>query len=213
MFLRLLLSSFLMIVLSGCESTYYNTMEKVGFHKRDILVDRIEAVQKAQEDGKEQFSSALEQFQTIVNVDGGKLESTYKQLNSEYEDSVKASEEITTRINKVESVAEALFKEWESELSQYSNPRLKADSQSQLNNTRRQYQQLLSAMRNAEKSIKPVLTIFSDNVLYLKHNLNARAISSMKGELNNINREVDRLLNNMQQSISASDQFIKQLKN
>ncbi len=27
---------------SGCQSTYYGFMEKMGSHKRDILVDRVE---------------------------------------------------------------------------------------------------------------------------------------------------------------------------
>ena len=32
------------LLLQGCETLYFNTMEKVGVHKRDILIDRIEAV-------------------------------------------------------------------------------------------------------------------------------------------------------------------------
>jgi hypothetical protein len=30
------------VLLVGCESTYYSAMESIGSHKRDILVDRIE---------------------------------------------------------------------------------------------------------------------------------------------------------------------------
>jgi hypothetical protein len=57
----------LLTVLAGCESAYYDTMEQFGVHKRDILVDRIEDAQEAQEEGQEQFKDALEQFQAVVN--------------------------------------------------------------------------------------------------------------------------------------------------
>jgi len=200
------------LLLSGCESTYYNAMEKVGIHKRDILIDRIEDTQEAQQEGQEQFKSALEQFKSVVNFDGGELEKVYNRLNDEYEASEKAAESIRNHIDDVESVAEALFEEWQDELEQYSSASLRRDSQKQLNATKRQYQRLLSSMQRAEKSINPVLTTMKDNVLYLKHNLNARAISSIKGELATINRDVSALLSNMQKAIDESDVFIRQLR-
>lgn len=202
----------LCLALAGCESTYYNAMEKVGFHKRDILIDRIEEVQEAQQDGQEQFKSALKQFKAVIDFDGGKLESLYNQLDDEYQDSVEAADTISNRIDGVESVAEALFDEWKEELTQYSNSKLRRDSERQLQNTQRQYKRLIGAMRRAEKSIEPVLNTFKDNVLYLKHNLNARAINSLKGELNSVNNDVSSLLASMQKSIDESDAFITQLR-
>ncbi|HYD85474.1 MAG TPA: DUF2959 family protein, partial [Opitutus sp.] len=49
------------LLATGCSSTYYNAMEKIGFAKREILVDRVEDTRDAQNDAKEQFASALEQ--------------------------------------------------------------------------------------------------------------------------------------------------------
>ena len=37
--------------------------------------------------------------------------------------------------------------------------------------TKRQYSQLISAMKRAERKMNPVLTAFNDQVLFLKHNL------------------------------------------
>ena len=112
---RLLIISTCLLLLSSCESTYYDTMEKLGVHKRDILIDRIEEAQDAQQEGQQQFKDALEQFRSVVNFDGGALEEVYNRLNSEYEDSVAAAETINERIDAVESVADALFHEWNTE--------------------------------------------------------------------------------------------------
>jgi hypothetical protein len=210
--LILLFAAITMISISGCESTYYNAMEKVGVHKRDILVDRVGEAKEAQEDAQEQFKDALSEFRSVVSFDGGNLETHYNRLNSEFEDSEAAAEEVTERINKVESVAEALFDEWQDELQLYSNARLRADSANKLQATKRQYSALIKSMRSAEKTIEPVLNALRDNVLYLKHNLNASAIGALKGELAGIDRDVQQLIGAMEKAIKESDAFIKQLK-
>ncbi|MCB1647211.1 MAG: DUF2959 domain-containing protein [Pseudomonadales bacterium] len=210
--LRLLILLALTTLLSSCDTVYLDAMERVGIPKREILIDRIEDAQEAQEDGQEQFKTALEQFRSVVNFDGGNLEKVYNELNDEYEDSVAAAEEIRERIEAVESVANALFSEWEDELALYSNPKLKRDVEKQLQETRRKYSRLLSAMKRAESSINPVLASLQDNVLYLKHSLNARAIASLKGELQNVDKDVSTLIANMQKAIDESNAFINDLK-
>ena len=198
-----------LLLLAGCESTYYDAMERVGIHKRDILVDRVA---EAQEEGQEQFKSALEEFRSVVNFEGGDLEDAYESLNAEYEDSESAAERIRDRIDAVESVGDALFDEWESELGEYTSESLRRDSERQLRDTRRRYDRLLAAMRRAESSIDPVLASLKDNVLYLKHNLNARAIASLKGELTTVNTNVDQLIADMQRAIEESSAFIAEMR-
>ncbi len=145
---KLLLLPMLLLVF-GCASTYYDAMEKIGVHKRDILIDRIEDAQTAQEEGQEQFKDALTQFQAVVNFDGGELEDYYEELNDEYEDSVSAEETIRDRVGAVESVADALFDEWQEELEQFTSQNLHRDSERQLRDARRRYSRLISSMRRA----------------------------------------------------------------
>lgn len=210
--LRNILIAGSLALLAGCETAYLATMEKAGFHKRDILVDRIEDTQKAQQEGQQQFKDALAQFKSVVSINGGELEAVYEKLNDEYEDSEAAANEIHGRIAKVESVSEALFDEWQDEIEQYSNASMKRDSTAKLKQTRQEYSRLISAMKKAEKSLDPALTAMHDQVLYLKHNLNARAIASLKGELKTIDANISTLLTNMQRSIDESDKFIAKLK-
>ena len=200
------------ISLTACETVVYDALEKVGYHKRDILIDRIDAAQASQTEGQEQFKSALEQFKSVINFDGGDLEVTYDQLNDEYEASVDAADEIHDRIDSVKNVADALFNEWQEELEQYSNASLRRDSERQLKDTRRRYSKVLGAMRRAENAIDPVLASLKDNTLYLKHNLNARAIASLKNELGTVDNDVNALLTAMQQAINESNAFIDELR-
>ena len=203
----------LIVFLAGCESVKLNTLEKLGYEKREILTSRVEKAKDAQEDAKKQFESALAEFQSVVKFDGGELGSIYDRLHNEYELSKKQADEVSERINSVEFVAKKLFDEWKQELAQYSNSDLQRKSQAQLNKTQQQYSTLIKTMRKVEKKIAPVLAVFHDQILYLKHNLNAQAISSLKGEIGNIKSDVSKLVQQMNRSIYESNQFIKQMEN
>lgn len=200
------------VLLTACSGTYYKAMEGLGIEKRDILVDRVEEARDAQDDAAEQFASALEQFRATVNFDGGDLEDVYDRLNSEFEDSRAEADEVSDRIDAIESVAEDLFDEWGEELAQYSRADLRRDSEALLKDTQNRYRQLMKSMRRAEKSMQPVLTAFQDQVLVLKHNLNARAIGSLKRELSSIERDTARLIEQMQNAIAEADAFIKSME-
>ena len=200
------------LALTGCQSAYYSAWEKLGVEKRDILVDRVENAKESQEEAQEQFADALEEFSALINFDGGELEDVYDELNGEYQDSVAAANEVKSRIDKVESVADALFSEWEDELEKYDSAKLRRSSEDKLRATRRQYDIMIKAMRKAEGRMEPVLTALQDNVLYLKHNLNASAVGALEGELASIQQDVSRLISEMRKSVAESDAFIKSMK-
>ena len=199
-------------MMAGCSSTYYNTMEKFGVHKRDIMVDRVGEARDAQAEAKEQFQSAYEQFASVVTIDGGQLEEKYALLSDAYERSKDTADLVHERIESVEAVSEALFEEWEAELELYTSEALRGDSERKMKKTYEQYQQLIGAMKKAESKIYPVLVVFKDQVLYLKHNLNARAINSLQGELISLEQDVARLVKDMEVSIREADLFINQLQ-
>ncbi len=198
--------------LIGCQSAYFGAMEKIGIHKRDILVDRVEDARDAQQEAKQEFASALDQFQSLFGKPDSDLQQQYDRLSTAFQDSEDAAESVRKRIRAVEDVSEALFDEWEKELELYTSDRLKRDSAAKLKQTRQQYQQLITAMRSAEKRMAPVLDAFRDQVLYLKHNLNARAVNGLKGELKTVEGDVARLIKDMENSIAQSEAFVRQLE-
>jgi hypothetical protein len=202
------LMTLLLIIPMGCQGLYFDAMEKMGYHKRDLLVSRVEDARDSQEQAKEQFRSALERFSSVLNFHGGPLQEKYEQLREEFELSEKKANDVQDRINAVEDVADALFVEWERELASYSSDRLRQTSQAKLTRTKKQYSQLLKAMKRAESKIDPVLDAFRDQVLFLKHNLNAQAIASLQEELSSMEGDIASLIQEMESSIKEADTFI-----
>jgi hypothetical protein len=195
----------------GCDAIYYKTMKKFGLEKRDILVKRVRDARQSQEEAKEDFRTALEKFREVVEVDGGTLEKKYETLNRELERSEDKAREVHDRVRKVREVSEDLFKEWEREIGQYSDRALRSESERELRETKRRAESLIASMENAEARITPVLQPLRDRVLFLKHNLNARAIGALKGELVAVRGNVDTLIAELDQSIKEADAFIKDM--
>ena len=207
-----LLTLSLLLILTACATMYLEGLEKIGIPKRDVMVFRGEKARDTQEETKEQFKSALEQFTAATHFSGGDLEATYKRLNETYEASVNKAEEVRSRIKDIESVSEALFTEWKQEITQYSSASLRQSSQRKLDTTQAHYRQLIASMKQAEAKIEPILRVFRDQVMFLKHNLNARAIASLKGELGTIKSDVSALIASMEHSINEANAFISTME-
>jgi hypothetical protein len=196
------------VALSGCQSAYYAAWEQVGYAKRDILTSRVESARDSQQTAKEEITDALTAFGRVVSYDGGDLQARYEELSDALADGEAAAADVRKRIADVEGVGEALFDEWKSELSQYSSADLRRKSEQQLKQTRARYDEMLRAMRRAEARLDPALQPMRDQVLYLKHNLNARAVSGLKGEVAKVDARVDQLVAELNRSIAEAERFI-----
>jgi hypothetical protein len=200
------------LVLAGCSNTYYSAMEKIGIHKRDIMVDRVVDGKESQQAAQAQFKSALEEMTALIHFDGGDLETQYNVIQEQYEGSKDAAEHVSSRIEKIEDVAYALFDEWQDEIGQISSINLKRQSSIKLRETQRRYQSLIKSMRKAESKMAPVLSALKDNSLFLKHNLNAKAVGALQGEMLSIKKNVSALIKDMNLAIEQSQKFIELLE-
>ena len=200
--------------LAACQTVrekYYNAWEAVGYDKRERLVADVQDARDAQTEAKEQFQTTLEEFKSIVQFDGGNLESVYNQLNDQLEDSQAQADEVNQQIQQVKNVGQALFSEWSGEIEQISDPELVRESEKLYKKTERRFEDLVSAMDDAAATMDPVIRKFRDRVLFLKTNLNAAAIASLEGYSIDLSKDIDRLIVEMEQSIAEADRFIGEL--
>lgn len=198
--------------LAGCDRLYYGAMKKVGFEKRDILVKRVREARESQQKAQEEFKTALARIKEIVDIEGGALEETYERLNDELERSEDRARDVRNRIKDVREVSKDLFAEWDRELDKYSDRTLRAESERELRETRRRTDALIAAMARVERRIDPVLKPLRDRVLFLKHNLNARALGALSKELGTLSTDVDALVADMQRAIGEADAYLKTME-
>ncbi len=200
------------VLLCSCQKTYYKTMEVFGKQKKDLLVSKVTSARDAQMEAKEQFETALDEFRGVVGYKGTMLDEKYKEIKSQYDKCESRTRTVESRIDDVKRVGKDLFREWEDELDQYSSPALRSSSERKMAETQQRYDKLIGAMEHARNKIYPVLTSFKDQVLFLKHNLNAQAVSSLDRELDVIEKEITILINEMNRSMAEADSFIRQMQ-
>jgi len=206
-----LLAATVLVVVTGCSTLFYKTMRTLGKEKRDILVSRVKDAKKDQEQTKEKLKTTMESFQAITGFQGGSLEKSYKRLNSSYEDAASQAGKLHDKIQSIDQVSQDLFKEWQGEINGMKNPKLKAQSTTLLRNAKVRQAAYMRAMHKTEDKIDPVLTAFHDQVLFLKHNLNARAIGSLKDTSATIQTSVADLIQSIDDSSAEADNLINTL--
>ncbi|WFP51702.1 DUF2959 domain-containing protein [Methylomonas sp. EFPC3] len=188
---------------------YYQSRESLlGHHKRDIVVMQVDQACHSLKDSRDQFVEALDKFKTLVHLPESSLEQRYQQLKRRYDVCRSKADTVSQKIQAVEEVSEALFAEWEAELDLYSNRVLRARSQQQLKKSRQQYARLLKALQTAENRMVPVLAAFQDQVLFLKHNLNAHAIAALRHEFVEIGVDISKLIEVMEKTITEASLFV-----
>jgi hypothetical protein len=199
------------LVLTACRSAYYSAWEKLGKEKRDLLRDSVTTARDEQGRANEQFKDALQRLQELYGKQGSELEAVYERVKSDHDRSVARAGDVRSRVDRVEQVAKDLFREWEKEAAQISDASMRAESRDKLRQTKGRYETLHAAMKRAEKSMDPVLTRFRDQVLYLKHNLNAQALGTLQGEAARIELDVKRLNEDMAAAIAEAERFLASL--
>ena len=206
--IAMLLMVFLVFI-TGCQTTYYAVWEKMGKEKRHLLKDNVEKAREEQAQASEQFAAVVDRIKAMYGFDGGELEDVYEKLSEDYRACDERADAVRDRIDKVERIAADLFEEWESEIATMENAKLQSKSRASLRDTRSRYNRLQRSMDKAEASMAPVMVNLRDYVLYLKHNLNAQAVSSLKREVADIETEVSSLIADMNRSIKEADAFVK----
>ena len=209
---RLLVLATIVLGLCSCSTMYYGAMEKMGVHKRDIMVDRVKEARETQNEAKKQFLTAMDQFKSVVKFQGGDLEREYNKINATLKKSEAGADAVRSRIKAVEDVAEAMFSEWSAEIKLYKNEALRKSSQRKYNLTKAKYTELIGAMKKAESKLEPALVPLRDQVLFMKHNLNAKAIAGLSGEVVSVQANVDKLVKEMEIAIAQADKFIAALQ-
>jgi len=210
--LFLLLTATITVAL-GCSSVYYSAWEALGKQKRDLLRDQVVAARKDQVEASQQFKDALTVLRETYPLKSSNLQKAYDQIKRNYDRSEGKANELKERIDKMHSIATALFREWKQEANSIKNRSLQERSLEQLEQTRNRYEMMREALKRSQSKMDPILGQFRDHVLFLKHSLNAQALGALQGEADEIQAGIESLIQSIQTSIAETDDFISTLSN
>lgn len=201
----------LFMSLAGCSSAYYGFWDKLGWDKPDLLVASVKDARTSQEEAKEEFKSALQQFQQAMNYEPGEVDEVYDRLHAAYEDSADKAEEVRERVGAIKKHGDALFADWEKDLDEFSDREYRRTSERMLNDSRQDLARLVAKMERAAESMDPVLDAMKDQQLLLKGYTYRRAITQLEERVPQLEADVQRLIEQMNESIEEANRFIEQM--
>lgn len=197
---------------AGCRSVKYDVYEFFGTEKRDMLKSALHGLVDDQNQAKEKFGSALDRVKALTGFRGGDLEDEYDRMKSASEAAAASARAIDSRITEIETVSADLFQEWQDEIGKMQTAALKADSQRKLADTKTRYGTMHRSMVLSRAKMDPALTLLNDQVLYLKHNLNAAAIGSLGESMREVEESIGVLQRSIEDSIREAQGFIDTMK-
>jgi hypothetical protein len=200
------------LILGGCSRTYDTTTEFFGKKKKDVLVDRIAAARDAQAQAKDQFAAALDEFRSIAGYKGTLLEDKYNELNAQYNRCESQTNTVNNRLADARRAAKSLFRQWDDELEQYSSAVVRRASEEKLKDMQMRYENVMYAMEKVRDKFYPALAAFKDQVLLVKHNLNAQTEMTMGEEMKIAEKEISMLIQEIDRSMAEADSFIRQMR-
>jgi ATP-dependent protease HslVU (ClpYQ) peptidase subunit len=199
------------LILAGCTRTYDTTAELFGKKKKDVLVDRIVAARNAQFDARDQFAAALDQLLSVAGYKGTSLEDEYSALNSQYNRCRSQTNNVESRLADARRAARSLFHQWENELDQYSSAVVRRSSEEKLKDMQMRYENVVYALEKARDKLYPALTALKDQVLLVRHNLNAQTALSSGEEMAIAEKEISALLQEIDRATADADSFVRQM--
>ena len=202
----------LVLLISSCQTTsYYKTKGWFGAEKRELLVDSVEGVRNSLQENVKVFKTAITGINVVINVKDEKMEERHEQLKNDYGNCEAEAGNVRSRIDTMETISGDFFDQWMEEMQLYSNESFRNASRDKYNKVRKKYTKLVQNLRKVEVKLEPALNGFRDQVLFLKHNINAQSVASLEDELVTVEAEIDALIRNLVEAIKEADDFISSM--
>ncbi len=193
----------------GCNNSLgYNLQEAMGTPKRQVMVSRVQDTRDSMKDTKKAFASALQQFGSVYKEGGSKLENKYVILKKEYENCNSKASELRRQIANVKSIGQVLFAEWQKELDQFTNEQMRKLSETKMQQTREKYVAMTTGMDRVSARMTPALNSMNDQLLNIKHSLNALITVSLEEELIQLRTHTDSLMAEIDSAVEHCNTFI-----
>jgi chromosome segregation ATPase len=200
-------------ITAGCANGMSLREAFSGTSKREQLAERVQEARNAQVELKGRFIAALDASEALMNQSDSTQtpDQLYDALKLEIRRAESAAKTARRRVADADAAATRYFESWREELAQYNRDELRSFSEQQLGVTEDSYQQLKATFDRADASVDPIIGALQDQVRFLDRNLSDRAISTLKINMVDLDREVAALTSRIDTAVVDSKPFVAML--
>jgi len=189
----------------------------VGFSRKsagldgvDGLLDRIERVHVEAELSKETSATAMHSLETICGpkFDGDAIKA-YEDLVDAIDDSEKQADKLRSSIAPMKKTAESVFAAWAKDLEGFGNAEMRQRSQVRLEETRKRYEVIASAVDPALWAYDALNRDLRDHALFLSHDFNADSIAALSTEVQGLGKDAGELERRLDECLHATEEYVR----
>jgi hypothetical protein len=183
-----------------------------GHKQTDKLIKKSQDTIAAIRSTKMQTEETLAGYNAIIDGKVPDNRKAYKKLSNDIRKCDNQANKVRANITSMEEVADVYFADWKNSLAAISDPDLRAKSEKRLNETRTNYEGILTAAEKAGAEFKPFLTSLNDQVVFLGHDLNPSAIADLKDEAADLNAQGKKVFEAVDGTVKTASKYANSIK-
>lgn len=176
----------------------------------DELLTRIERLQAETAVAKEAAHETLQELCTIVSPNfRGDAAAEFAKFLAASERSEEQAEVLREVAAPMQEAADELFHRWTKDMEAFGNSRMRQRSQTRLDETRTRFHGIVGAAQAAQIALDTFQDDVRDHALFLRHDLNSASVASIRGDVRELNEQVQALDTRFDATVAASRAYVE----
>jgi ATP-dependent exoDNAse (exonuclease V) beta subunit len=172
----------------------------------------IEGTVKAIGESRTQLQKTMVTYNSITEMTAKDLKSAYKDLNKDVADSEKKVAEGRPKVDEMNTEAASYFSAWKASAAAISDPGLRKRSEERLADAQVRFDKISAAGKDARQSFDTLMKDAKDQSTFLGHDLNAKAITSLKPDAAKFNGRANTVFAKVDGVTKMFDEYITSMK-
>ncbi len=201
----------LLLGLGACSALpSFNKKPGQGLAQVDDLLTRVEQVQIEAVLSRDRSRGAFDALMAIVGPQfDGDAVSAHATLVKTVKESTLQAQRLDKSLPPLKKTAAEVFEEWTRSLESFGNTKLRAHSQSRMEETRARCEELVTATVAAQIAYDAFNLDLNDHALFLEHDFNSAAVSAIADQMDQFNYQAAELDKRLEACVNAAKRYIQ----
>lgn len=183
-----------------------------GLRETDRFIRAGEQTTAAVATAKTEVERTLAAYNTLVSQPSQDMRRDYRNLMRSVDSMNRRVGEVTTRITAMQAAADVYFRGRSQTIRGIRDPQLQAQAQQRFEQSQKDFEGVLAALREAGQALEPVRKQLSDQITFLGSDLNPSATASLRPQAEKLNANGAAVFARTDAAIARANTFFNGLR-
>jgi len=185
---------------------------QAGAEQTQKLLKTVESTVKSIGEARQQLEKTLAGYNSIMDLTAKDTKDAYKNLGKDITESEKKVADTKLKVDEMNAEAGRNFTAWKDSASAITDPDLRKRSEQRLADSQARYEKIAAAGKDARQSFDSLMTDIKNQSTFLGNDLNASAITSLKGDAAKFNTRAKTVFDKIDGVNKMFDTYVTSMK-